>query len=188
MADDATRDERVGLIVVDVVDRELRTRRDAPAARTTSTSSWQYGDILLTTLVFLCAAYDLTNGLMNLAATTWTLEVLQNFKTSDLDDQITVLTRVRGVSGIEAGLASLLIGIYRMARWGRRKKFNGINFQLIFFLQTVGRSPRLYLQIEGWTTPMPPAFYMSLSRLITSFLAFLLSLYVYRESWHWLWD
>ena len=148
---------------------------------------WLLDDILLTVLIFLGAAYDFTSGIFNFAMTNWAIEMIQGFNET-MDDRFVTLTRVRGVSGIEGGLAGLLVGIYRVARWGRKQRFNGINFQMVFFIQTVGRSMQLYLQLPGWDTPHPPGLYMLITRLSIAAFAFLLSLYTYRSSWRWLWD
>ena len=102
--------------------------RDFPIASGTR-HTWLLDDILLTVFIFLGACYDLTSGIFNFAMTDWAIATIQGFNET-MDDRFVTLTRVRGVSGIEGGLAGLLVGVYRIARWGRKQRFNGINFQV----------------------------------------------------------
>ena len=60
--------------------------------------------------------------------------------------------------------------------------------QVVFFVQTIGRSMQLYLQLPVWDTPHPPGLYMLIGRLSIAAFAFLLSLYTYRSSWRWVWN
>ena len=147
----------------------------------------RWDDVLLTTLIFLGAATDLAQGALQLGPTEWALVNLNGLNSTLINDELLRATRVRGASGIESGVAAILIGLYRVARWGKSQSFNGVVFQVTFFIGTVGRSLQLALEIPGFATPMPPSFYILVTRLAIVGFAFVLSIYTYRESWTWLW-
>ena len=162
--------------------------RDFPVPSGTR-HTWLLDDVLLTIVIFLGAFYDLTAGIFNLAATGYALNTLNSMNiTVSSDDPLTIITRVRGVGGLESGLAGLLVGVYRIARWGRKQRFNGINFQMVLLITTIGRSLQLYIELPGFVDPFPPGFYMLIGRLSIAAFGFLLSLYTYRSSWRWLWE
>lgn len=158
-----------------------------PAPSRAPRHTWLLDDVMLTVIIFLGAAYDLTSGSMNLGPTEWALDNVQGINATLQTDELVRATRVRGASGIESGVAAVLVGTYRVARWGRAQRFNGIIFQVTFFINTMGRGLQLALEVPGFRTPMPPGFYMLIGRLSLALVAFLISLYTYRSSWRWVW-
>lgn len=147
----------------------------------------QFDDILLTCLIFLGAAIDLTSGALNLSAPQWTLEAVNGMNATVVTDELLRATQVRGASGIESGVAAILIGLYRVARWSRAQSFNGVVFQITFCINTAGRSLQLALELPGFPAKRPAVFYLLVARLASVAFAFLLSTWTYRASWRWLW-
>ncbi len=151
-------------------------------------SKWRLDDIALTTAMFLIGFYDLTAGIFSTGWPDWTLEHIQGINNDTITSDFTRLERVRGTSGVEAGIAALAVATYRVARWSKSVRFNGVMFQIIWLINLVGKSLAFYFRIpDGGFDPAPPIFYMSIARVSLSAACLLLSLFTYRSSWQWLW-
>jgi len=154
---------------------------------TTVRAPWLLDDVALTAAMFLTGLYDLSSGIFSVGWPAWTLENIQGINNATITTEFTRLERVRGTGGVEAGIAALAVASYRVARWSNSVRFNGVMFQLIWFVNLVGKSLAFNFRMPpGGFDPVPPIFYMSIARVALSALCFLLSLYTYRTSWRWL--
>ncbi len=149
---------------------------------------WHDGDATVTIIVFLSALFDLSAGVWNIFFSENSLIYLGGFNESAITAELMQTAKVRGVGGIESGVAALLLGIYRYLRWRRGYPFNGQNFQLLFLVVTIGRSGTMYLERPAAGQEVYLGFYLQITRLVLSSFGLVSSIYFYRHSWGWLYD
>ena len=122
------------------------------------------------------------------------LETINSVVISSIDADTTRLTRVGAFGQIEAGLVGFLLVVYRGARWYKHRHFNGVNYQLAFLVNAMGKTSAFFyneylldFKHFGDTTGYPLDRYFLLSRAGLAIIAFLMSLWTYKSSWKWMW-
>lgn len=154
----------------------------------------QWDDILLTIIVLFSACQDTAFGVWRFGWPGHFLEYIHHVKLLSIDDDTTRLTRVGSFGQLESGAGSFLLAAYRVMRWYKHRPFNGINYQLAFMLNAIGKTGAFIMneQVLGWATfgqtdGMPLDRYFLLLRAGLADVAFVMSLWTYRSSWEWVW-
>jgi hypothetical protein len=157
--------------------------------------AWQWDDIFLTMVVFVAACQDLAFGAWRIGWPSNYLENINSVVLPSIDDDTTRLTRVGGVGQVERGCANFLLVAYRVMRWVKHRHFNGVNYQLVFLINALGKTSEFVLNEEvlGWDTfgqmqGKPLDRYFLLLRAGLAVVALLMSLWTYRSSWRWMWE
>jgi hypothetical protein len=153
---------------------------------------WRWDDFFLSMVVLVGALQDLGWGIWRLGWPDHFLETINSVVIASIDADTTRLTRVGAFGQLEAGLCGILLVAYRSARWYTHHPFNGVNYQLAFLVNAIGKtSAFIYneylLDFEnfGNTDGHPLDRYFLLTRAGLALIAFTMSLWTYRDSWKW---
>ncbi len=155
-------------------------------------SEFWWDDVLLTVIVFIAAMQDLSFGVWRVIEPTDYLNVVNNVTNGALDDSTLRLTRVGAFNQLESGVVGLLLVVYRLLRWYSSQPFNGVNFQMVFLINMLGKTGAYIMNevLLDWPqfflSDGPLDRYVLLSRAVLATLALLLSIRTYWHSWHWL--
>lgn len=154
---------------------------------------WRWDDFFLTMVVLVAACQDMAFGVWRMGWPAEFLETVNSVVLLSIDDDTTRLTRVGAFGSIEAGLVGFLLVAYRSARWYTHHPFNGVNYQMAFLINAIGKTGAFIMneQMLGWsnfgqTEGHPLDRYFLLSRSALAIVAFVTSLWTYRKSWAWL--
>jgi len=151
-----------------------------------------WDDALLTLIVLIAAAQDLAFGVWRVIEPTDYLNTVNNVTNGALDDSTLRLTRVGAFNQLESGVVGILLVAYRMLRWYSGQPFNGVNFQLVFLINMLGKTGAFIMNeiLLDWPqfflADGPLDRYVLLSRAVLATLALGLSIRTYWHSWHWL--
>lgn len=148
----------------------------------------QWDDALLTFIMFLGAAQDLTWGVFRLGYPEWTLSTISSFNTTDITRPMVRLTRVGGWGNLEAGILGLLLVAWRIVRWYKGYPFSGQNFQFGFFLTTLSKTGAFITNasLSGWAPfsyDAPADNIVLFARAVLALVALLLSFHTYKSTW-----
>ena len=153
---------------------------------------WRWDDFFLSVVVLVGACHDMAWGVWRLGWPASFLETINSVVLTSIDADTTRLTRVGALGQIESGLVGFLLIAYRSARWYTHHPFNGVNYQMAFLVSSIGKtSAFIYneylLDFEhfGDTDGHPLDRYFLLARACLALIAFVMSLWTYRDSWRW---
>lgn len=160
------------------IDRDVTTRRPY----------LKWDDLLLTIIMLIGAIQDLVWGVFRLISPRWTLQTISNFNETEISFHIVRLTRVGSWGNLESGILGVLLVSWRAARWYKMKTFSGQNFQFGFLIQTIGKTGAFLTNasICDWDPFGPDApkdNIIVFVRALLSFIALLISISAYRETW-----
>ena len=145
-------------------------------------------DLVLTCVMIAGGLQDLVMGVLFWVSPNWSLEHMYSHDSTAINALTVALFEERGAALIEAGIAALLVATYRALRWYKGEPFNGIVYQITFFVNTVGRSLILAQDFPNSNTDMDTGFYMLVGRLSLSGCALFVSLWSFKSKWAWLFN